>query len=64
MFFFYKFKFFRSKEHKHFDESLGRNEGYKLSWLGKLIENFLIYLFPNQWCNMHTIIAHKKKNSE
>ena len=64
MFFFYKFKFFRSKEHKHFDESLGRNEGYKLSWLGKLIENFLIYLFPNQWCNMYTIIAHKKKNSE
>ena len=64
MFFLYKFKFFRSKEHKDFDESLGRNKGYGLSWLGKVIENFLIYFFPSQWCNMFLIIAHKKRNSE
>ena len=55
----YKFKIFRSKTHKLFDESKGRVEGYKLSKLGNAIQNFLMALFPNQFCNIYVIIAEK-----
>ena len=58
--FFYKFKFFRSTNHKIFNENKGRLEGYKLSYLGNFIQNFLIKFFPNSFCNIYLAITEKK----
>jgi len=55
----YKFRFFRSKEHKNFNESFGRNEGYRLSLFGKILQTVLMKYFPNQFCNIYVIIARK-----
>ena len=57
--FLYKFKIFRDERHQSFNESLGRSEGYKLSLFGSFIQNLLIFLFPNQFCNLYVIIASK-----
>ena len=59
---FYKFKFFRSKTHKIFNESLGRKEGYKLNSIGKILQGLLIKIFPHQFCNIYVLFAHKPKN--
>ena len=56
----YKFSFFRSSEHKVFNENLARTEGYRLSWLGQWLQNSLMFLFPMQFCNIFVLIAHKK----
>ena len=56
----YKFSFFRALKHKRFDENIARAEGYKLSWFGQLCQNFLMRFFPNQFCNIYVLIAHKK----
>ena len=58
--FLYKFSFFRSAYHKKFDENLARKEGYMLSPLGQLIQNFLMRFFPNQFCNIYVMIANKR----
>lgn len=55
----YKFAFFRSKTHKHFDENLAREEGYRLSLFGQVLQNILMYMFPNQFCNIYVLIARK-----
>ena len=55
----YKFKFFRNKEHKQFDENLGRRDGYKLNLVGGLIQNFLIKFFPTHFCNLYVVIARR-----
>ncbi len=55
----YKFSIFRAKSHKKFNENLARSEGYKLSVLGQLFQNFLMKFFPNQFCNIYVIIAKK-----
>ncbi len=55
----YKFAFFRNKRHRHFDENLARSEGYKLSFVGKKIQNLLMHIFPNQFCNIYVAIANK-----
>ena len=55
----YKFKFFRHKSHKSFDESRGRVEGYRLSIIGALMQRILMKLFPYQFCNIYVIIAQK-----
>lgn len=57
----YKFPFFRALKHKHFNENLAREEGYKLSWFGQLFQNFLMDFFPDKFCNIYVLIAHKKK---
>ena len=57
----YKFSFFRALNHKHFDENIARTEGYKLSWLGQSCQNFLMRFFPNQFCNIYILIAHKNR---
>lgn len=56
----YKFQFFRAKKHKKFDENIARSEGYKLSSIGKIIQNSLMYFFPFQFCNVYVLIAKKK----
>lgn len=55
----YKFAFFRSAEHKQFDENKARAEGYRLSWLGQWLQNFLMRFFPDQFCNIYVLIARK-----
>ena len=55
----YKFTFFRSSGHKKFDENKARAEGYRLSWIGQLLQNFLMRFFPDQFCNIYVLIAHK-----
>lgn len=55
----YKFAFFRSAGHKKFDENKARAEGYRLSWFGQMMQNFLMWFFPDQFCNIYVLIAHK-----
>lgn len=55
----YKFSIFRSKRHKKFDENRARAEGYRLSWLGQLLQNALMLFFPDQFCNIYVLIARK-----
>tara|TARA_B100000989_G_scaffold262494_1_gene213996 strand:+ start:1601 stop:2374 length:774 start_codon:yes stop_codon:yes gene_type:complete len=57
--FLYKFKFFRSLDHKIFNENKGRVEGYKLSYLGNLIQKFLLKFFPDSFCNIYVAIVTK-----
>jgi SAM-dependent methyltransferase len=57
--FLYKFSFFRAKNQKEFNESVGRRDGYQLSFFGKYLQKILISLFPNQFCNIYVIIARK-----
>jgi SAM-dependent methyltransferase len=55
----YKFSFFRSSSHRQFDENIARVEGYQLSWIGQKFQNILMNFFPNQFCNIYVLIAHK-----
>lgn len=55
----YKFAIFRSSGHKKFDENKARAEGYRLSWFGQLLQNILMRFFPDQFCNIYVLIAHK-----
>lgn len=55
----YKFSFFRTRTHKVFDENIARAEGYKLSKFGQLCQDFLMRIFPNQFCNIYVLIGHK-----
>lgn len=55
----YKFALFRSAGHKKFDENKARAEGYRLSWLGQRLQNFLMRFFPDQFCNIYVLIAKK-----
>jgi len=56
----YKFRFFRASAHKDFDENRARSEGYRLSWFGQALQNFLMRFFKNQFCNIYVLIAHKR----
>ncbi len=55
----YKFKFFRHQDHKIFNESLGRKQGYQLNLLGSTIQKILLSIFPKQFCNLFVLIARK-----
>ena len=55
----YKFSFFRATTHKQFDENIARAEGYRLSWFGQRLQNMLMFLFPDQFCNIYVLIAYK-----
>jgi SAM-dependent methyltransferase len=55
----YKFAFFRARGHKAFDENKARKEGYRLSWLGQRLQNLLMYVAPEQFCNIYVIIARR-----
>lgn len=57
--FLYKFRIFRRYDHKKFNENLARIHGYKLSLIGQILQNFLIRLFPNNFCNVYLAIAKK-----
>lgn len=55
----YKFALFRAPGHKVFDENLARKEGYLLSGAGRLIQNFLMRHFPDQFCNIYVLVARR-----
>lgn len=55
----YKFALFRAADHKLFDENKARKEGYRLSGLGQLLQNFLMRRFPDQFCNIYVLIGRK-----
>lgn len=55
----YKFSLFRVSSHKCFDENKARAEGYRLSLFGQLLQNSLMRFFPDQFCNIYVLIAHK-----
>jgi SAM-dependent methyltransferase len=55
----YKFRFFRASSHKDFDENRARAEGYRLSWVGQKLQNFLMRFFEDQFCNIFVLIARK-----
>lgn len=55
----YKFPILRSSSHKKFDENKARSEGYQLSWFGQKLQNLLMRFFPDQFCNIYVLIAHK-----
>ena len=55
----YKFSFFRSSKQKEFNENMGRAEGYQLSGSGQIVQNILMRLFPDQFCNIYVLIARK-----
>jgi len=54
----YKFRIFRARYHKRFDESRARVEGYRLTWIGTALQKLLM-LFPESFCNLFVIIARK-----
>lgn len=56
---FYKFALFRAPTHKVFDENMARKEGYRLSWLGQLLQSTLMRLMPDQFCNIYVLTARK-----
>jgi len=55
----YKFRFFRASAHKKFDENRARAEGYRLSWLGSLLQGVMMRWVPDQFCNIYVLIARK-----
>ncbi|HUF82637.1 MAG TPA: class I SAM-dependent methyltransferase [Burkholderiales bacterium] len=55
----YKFASLRAREHKAFDENKARKEGYRLSWLGQRLQNFLMRIAPDQFCNIYVLIARR-----
>lgn len=55
----YKFRFFRAARHKVFDENRARAEGYRLSWLGHLLQGVMMRWWPDQFCNIYVLIASK-----
>lgn len=57
--FFYKFSFFRARDHKVFNERKARAEGYRLSLLGRALQTTLIRLFPSQLANIMVVYSEK-----
>ena len=57
--FLYKFRFFREKNQKKFNENQARRDGYQFSFFGKIIQYLLIKFFPDQFCNIYVLIAKK-----
>ena len=57
--FLYRFRFFREKNQKKFNENQARRDGYQFSFFGKIIQYFLIKFFPDQFCNIYVLIAKK-----
>jgi hypothetical protein len=55
----FHYKIFRSKEQKIFNEHLARRDGYKLNFLGKILNKFLITFFKKNYCNVYVFLCQK-----
>lgn len=60
----YKFRLFRSRDHKNFNENKARKDGYQLSFMGKIIQKFIMKFFPDNFCNIFVLVAQKPVNSD
>lgn len=56
----YHFPVFRASTQKQFNESVSRRKGYMLSKTGRMLQNTLVWLFPESFCNIFVIIAGKQ----
>lgn len=61
MSFLYKIKLFRVSNQNNFNENIGRNKGYNLNKLGRLINDLLLFISSNQFCNVYVVYASKIK---
>ena len=59
MSFLYKIRIFRSSKQNVFNENLSRNKGYKLNKIGRIINKLLLFISPNQFCNVYVVYASK-----
>jgi SAM-dependent methyltransferase len=57
--FLYKFRPFRHRSQRLFDERSARAEGYRLSFAASLIQAVLVKVAPAQFCNLGVIIARR-----
>jgi SAM-dependent methyltransferase len=55
--FLYKFKIFRHRTHKIFDETRARAEGYRLSAFGQFLQSLLVTVSPASFCNIFVVTA-------
>lgn len=53
----YKFGLFRAAGHKEFNEHKGRAEGYRLSGLGRFLQQTLVTFWPASFCNVFVVTA-------
>ena len=60
--FLFKYDCFRTKTLKssNFSESIARSTGFKLNWIGTILDNFLHLFFPRLFSNLLVILAEKK----
>ena len=58
--FLWRFPFLRDKNPASEEESERRARGYRLSGVGRLLDRFLITLFPYQFCNVQVFIGYKR----
>lgn len=56
----FRFKIFRSKENKDFDENVARSNGYTLNRYRKFIQKIIFSIAPNQFSNLILVFATKK----
>jgi SAM-dependent methyltransferase len=61
--FLYKYRFFRAKSHKTFDEQRSRAKGYHLSPIGQMLQTLAMKLFPQQFANIMVAFASKKNKN-
>ena len=61
--FLFKFDYFRTKilKSSNFSESIARSTGFKLNWIGTILDNFLHFFFPRFFSNLLVILAEKKQ---
>ena len=57
--FLYRFSVFRDENQKAFSESNARVDGYRLTRFGALVQNFLMKIAPNLFCNLYVVTARK-----
>jgi SAM-dependent methyltransferase len=57
--FLYKFRCFRHADHKRFREKAAREEGYRLSPSGAVLQSALMGLFPEKFCNIFVVVGEK-----
>ena len=57
--FFYKFKIFRDKDNKEFDENIARKYGYKLNLIGFFLQKNLMKFLGPMFCNVYVAICKK-----
>ena len=53
----YKARLFRRSDHKDFDESKARRDGYLLNPVGNVLQKVFLAIVPHQYCSVYVVIA-------